>query len=379
MKLLESPLLKKSTEADGMIDVNLNPKLLKLMSEVHYWDRMGFEIPHYCSDAFTKKEEIKNTRENVLTIVLDYNRIIATLSQEERGLFKERIKNLDKRIQPGFNKLTWTKAQAAEEFITTCRRHASELQGVVDRYKSSLMQCFRLCKQISELLLVRVDGKKIFENLEFEDDQIKHRRAVSVRLAELYDSIEFTLKSTHEIFKKDDSEEVKMQWTKLVDRMHRMLEESFRLNVKNSLLELSRAINGDGKSTPSPLFKVQVLLESYEESIPTQFTELHSTNVTKYRVNFGPTLEQLAHLINSIGQYHLTDSIATICKPKHDVFAKTKVPIYLTISRDEDKLKIEQQISIGMDNNAKLLEQYLTKWHSYREIWEVNKSTFLHR
>jgi len=39
-----------------------------------------------------------------------------------------------------------------------------------------------------------------------------------------------------------------------------MVEEAFRLNVKWSLQELSRVINGDGKSGPNPLFKVQVIL-----------------------------------------------------------------------------------------------------------------------
>jgi len=39
------------------------------------------------------------------------------------------------------------------------------------------------------------------------------------------------------------------------------MEEAFRLNVKSSLHELSRAINGDGKSGPNPLFKVKVVLE----------------------------------------------------------------------------------------------------------------------
>ncbi len=41
-----------------------------------------------------------------------------------------------------------------------------------------------------------------------------------------------------------------------------MVEEAFRLNVKSSLHELSRAINGDGKSGPNPLFKVKVVLEN---------------------------------------------------------------------------------------------------------------------
>ena len=39
------------------------------------------------------------------------------------------------------------------------------------------------------------------------------------------------------------------------------MEEAFRLNVKWSLQELSRAINGDGKSAPNPLLRVKVVLE----------------------------------------------------------------------------------------------------------------------
>ena len=35
-----------------------------------------------------------------------------------------------------------------------------------------------------------------------------------------------------------------------------MVEEACRLNVKWSLQELSKAINGDGKTAPNSLFKV---------------------------------------------------------------------------------------------------------------------------
>lgn len=161
-----------------------------------------------------------------------------------------------------------------------------------------------------------------------------------------------------------------------------MLEEAFRLNVKNSLMELSKAINGDGKTAPIQLFKVNVLLEAYEENVPVQLpnsNDIISTIVTKYRVNFSPTLDQLAHLVNSISQYYLTDAIAAITKSKHDVFPKNRVSIYLNISHDEEKTKLEQQIAMGMENNAKLLENYLNTWSTFRHLWDVSKDGFLMR
>jgi len=56
--------------------------------------------------------------------------------------------------------------------------------------------------------------------------------------------------------------QVQQQWFNYTEKVDHMVEEAFRLNVKWSLQELSRAINGDGKSGANPLFKVQVILEN---------------------------------------------------------------------------------------------------------------------
>lgn len=50
--------------------------------------------------------------------------------------------------------------------------------------------------------------------------------------------------------------------------MDRMMEEALRLNVKWSLMELSKAINGDGKTSPSPLFRVKVILQDNYPQTP---------------------------------------------------------------------------------------------------------------
>lgn len=39
-----------------------------------------------------------------------------------------------------------------------------------------------------------------------------------------------------------------------------MVEEALRSNIKRSMQELSRAINGDSKTSPNPLFGVLVIL-----------------------------------------------------------------------------------------------------------------------
>ena len=49
-------------------------KLQKLFQEIHYWERLMFEIPHYASEVHSRKEELRILKENVLLVVRDYNR-----------------------------------------------------------------------------------------------------------------------------------------------------------------------------------------------------------------------------------------------------------------------------------------------------------------
>ena len=71
--------------------------------------------------------------------------------------------------------------------------------------------------------------------------------------------------------------QVQQQWFNYTEKIDNMVQEAFRLNVKWSLQELSRAINGDGKSGPSPLFKVQVILENDKVRLTDCFTALCTT------------------------------------------------------------------------------------------------------
>ena len=54
-------------------------------------------------------------------------RIISALSPEERGMFRERIKYLDKKLQPGLTKLTWATRGVSEFFIQDYRTQAAKV------------------------------------------------------------------------------------------------------------------------------------------------------------------------------------------------------------------------------------------------------------
>ena len=86
-----------------------------------------------------RREELRNLREHVMLVVRDYNRIITELNQDEIGLFKERIKVLDKKVQPGLTKLTWAVNSFSDFYIGDCRVHASHSYQIFLFMKKLLM------------------------------------------------------------------------------------------------------------------------------------------------------------------------------------------------------------------------------------------------
>ncbi|EDV25795.1 uncharacterized protein TRIADDRAFT_23475 [Trichoplax adhaerens] len=360
MKLLEVPLMHRSAEYPAMLDLNFDKTLLKLFSEIHYWERLMFEIPHYATEVYQKREDLRVLRENVLLVIRDYNGIILSLSNEERGLFKERIRYLDKKIQPGLTKLTWATKGISDFFIGECRLHASKIQAIVSDYKNANASISDQCKRISELLLVRVDKKRVYDDLDFDEDQAQHRLIVERKLRQIHHGIVEKMEQVYEVFKGDGTD-VQSSWRSYTAKMDRMVEEACRLNVKWSLQELSRVINGDGKSSPNPLFRVKVTLIGD-------------------KIEFSPSLKKLALMVKDITEQLIVcmkciKRLPDLLTPEKS----DKEAIYAIISRDDEIRKIQSAILAGLDTNETHVQNYLAKWDNYRDIWEVNKEAFIRR
>ncbi|KAM5307672.1 dynein axonemal heavy chain 2 [Glossophaga mutica] len=366
IRRLDMPLLRVSQEKAGMLDINFDKSLLILFVEIDYWERLLFEIPHYVVNVAERAEDLRILRENLLLVARDYNKIIAMLSPDEQALFKERIRYLDKKIHPGLKKLHWALKGASAFFITECRIHASKVQAIVNEFKASTLTIGWRAQEISETLLVRISGKRVYRDLEFEEDQREHRATVQQKLMSLHQDVVAIMTNSYEVFK-NDGPEIQQQWMLYMIRLDHIMEDALRLNVKWSLLELSKAINGDGKTTPNPLFRVLVTLQNDMQGGVAQ-------------VEFSPTLQTLASVVNDIGN-HLFSTIS-IFRHLPEILSKRKFhrdPIHTIVERDEDIKKIQAQISSGMTNNASLLQNYLKTWDMYREIWEINKDSFIRR
>ncbi len=64
-----------------------------------------------------------------------------------------------------------------------------QVQLMVDEYKAADLAASKHCEQISELLLVRVDGKMVYGDLEFQEDQQSHQHSQLLRLQNAHQDI----------------------------------------------------------------------------------------------------------------------------------------------------------------------------------------------
>ncbi|XP_042256267.1 dynein axonemal heavy chain 2 [Thunnus maccoyii] len=365
LKSLEQSLLVRSKDKTAKLDINFDSNLLNLFSEIYYWDRLKFEIPQCVSDIYQDREELRGLRERALLLMKDYNRIIGMLSPDELGLFRERISFLDKKIQPGLTKLSWLSKGASNIFIRDCLLHIEKVQSIVDGYKVSNLAISTLCRQISETLLVRLDGKTVYRNLEFEDDQKTHQQSHLQILRSAHQQIVDIMTRIHNTFS-DDGPEVHEHWVTYTEKVDHMVEEALRSNIKRSMQKLSRAINGDSKTSPSPLFKVVVALRQ-------------AAPQTTPKAEFSPTLGKLAQIVNIMPQ--LINTISEFKRMPELLSCKSSQgnPIHINIEQDEEIRKIQAAVATGMTANATHLQAYLKTWDRYRDIWEVNKDSFIQR
>ncbi|VDM31109.1 unnamed protein product [Hydatigera taeniaeformis] len=398
LKCLEVPILMRSAMKPDQLESTFPGSVLRLINELDHFVLMGIEVPHYAAEAHRRKSELRHLREIVLVMVREYNRILSILNPEEKALFHERIKMLDKKIAPGFAKIQWPVKSMVEFFVNDSRLQICSLQGKVDGYKMANADIRDDCELIAKTLLLKLEPGRIYENDDFNQEQSKHRERTAAKLVALHQDIIRKMSQVKDTFVSENPDvqarwyshgfkesldnefetfHLDLQvaweflllitavqrlewrslcWHRYTERMDRYCQEAFRLNVKFSLGDLRRAINGDGRNEPNPFFKILLNLDGSS-------------------LVFAPTIPQLTNVVISLCD-QLVEAFANIPRLP-EVLTKNKttgIPsIAATVEADEEVVKVQESIKRGIVEIAKPVQDPLGHWDKFREIWEQSK------
>ena len=365
-KLLNVSLMTRGTAQNKLhLKLNFDPALLRLFEEITYFSKLGLDIPSSVNELYVKQEDLRHLREHVLLVVRDYNTLIDMLSVDERKLFRERIRFLDKKIQPGLTRLTWSSKGISEFYVADSRLNATALRHTVQEYLDSNKTIASVCSQISEKSLLDLESRKVYVIADFAATQRKQNETSVASLQKLHAMIVKILKNSSKVFK-NDGLEVQRHWGIYVEKVDLMLEESIKLCAKKSLQALSAIINGDGKTDPLPAFKAHVMLKG-EATIDLDATyDEHRT----YILETANSICQVADSLSRLPSLLVRD-------PKHQ---RAHLPYVNCILQDPECKKLVDMIRSGFSSTLPDMNEYVNTWDSkYSFIWCTAKDPFIQR
>lgn len=239
---------------------------------------------------------------------------------------------------------------------------AKKLRDIVDRYIESNERIDQLCTAVSSRTMIVVDPKRLYALVDFQQQQEEQIRNVRARFARIHSEIIRIMSATHEVFKRDGTD-VESYWVRYCRQVDAKLEDALRLNVKRSLQDLVKAVAGDGKTIPPPVFNVSLSLEDNRLTLQPSYSHLGQM-IHKLAVLATEAVRGLDRLP---GQ--LSSSLVEAMPTYEDV-----------VRQDKDILKLQQQLLKGLDENEPNIEAYKQTWHDkFHELWETEKDRFMTR
>ncbi|KAL0040883.1 hypothetical protein WJX79_008591 [Trebouxia sp. C0005] len=373
---LANNLLLQDKTHGGLLVMNFDKQLLKMLQEVNFWERLRLTIPYTAMEVNAQRERYRILRVNVQTVVRMYNKVLTALDKEERRLFYDRLRYLDKRVTPGVNKLAWTSPKATLDFFykEACT-YCKEAENTVIEFKAALQKAEANCRLISETMLLKVERKRMYDHREFAAQQAEHHVKVQDRFRSAYQEVKTTMAQLYSFFQ-TDSEEVQREWLKFTHKIDKKMEDALRHTVKRSLQELSRVLNGDNKTEVVPVFTVTI--------------NLGKTN----RVELKPTVQDLFNMIHSVSKEMITviqcvPRIAERITPATAAQLKANgqpeqapAPTFFDIiSGDEDTtLRSIVHITNGVTGIVDKVQTLLVYWEKkYKHMWDQDKDAYIRR
>ena len=153
---LNQPLLAQDSK--GMLKVNFDPVLVKLLREVKYFILISMPVPASAEKIFKEQEVYRTQTGNLDMIVGMYNEIKQTLLPVEYPLLEERIVKMDAILEPGFKELKW-RSKNINEFIHSAMSFVKDVSTTVKSMQLNLASIQKVMAKWSEKPLLERKSK----------------------------------------------------------------------------------------------------------------------------------------------------------------------------------------------------------------------------
>ncbi|CAJ1454626.1 unnamed protein product, partial [Effrenium voratum] len=244
-KRLHMRLLRRH-DRTGLLKVNFDPALVRLLREVRFFLIYGLEVPREALTIYSMVDTYRTWTSQLDHIVGLYNSVLTDLLPVEEPLLEDRILKMDTVLAPGLTELKWSREDHIPDFIAGAMKVVSDVSAIVDIMKGNLRRISNILSQwCKESMLERKRGAKPVSVEEFEQN---HKARVGVR------------------FVKDSSESLKISKTAYVDFVNNVVIEGFVSAIAVSLQYLCEILDPliIARHEMLPLFDVKIELQGDE-------------------------------------------------------------------------------------------------------------------
>ena len=354
-----------AAEEDGRISMNFDKELMSLFSEVGLWERLQKQAPYKCAELASQREKYRLLRQNVLQVVSDYNGILAMLDANERALFADRIRYLDKKIAPGLQKVSWTSSKSIQDmFMADAGKFCAEVNKAVTLYKDTMRKVRQNLALVAETPVIKIVRKKVYADGEFAAAQKSHREETVARFKELHEEMRVALGKCFARLFAQDSEDVQREWRRVTRSLDDDLRESLRVAVKKSLQQLARALNGDKRTEVVPMFSAANMLKDDKA------------------VKLAPDTQGIFDMVHEVSR-ELIGVVKEVSRlGPEDTEDGEELPTFYDVISDDEDAALKQIIAIdsGLGKIVNPVATFVARWEaSYRHVWETDKDQFIAR
>ncbi|XP_076295130.1 dynein heavy chain 2, axonemal kl-2 [Lasioglossum baleicum] len=355
---LDRFLMRRHDNRTGSLECTIDPDILNLCREADYWVNLRFPIPVQITLVYDKWDTLCFVYESVLAVVISYNKVIGALSVSERDLFRELIRQLDRKINPGLGRLTWN-SEYVEAYIEDCFNEMANLQEFIDVYKESNFEILKICENICDTPMIKIRPNYTYQLLELEDEIRRNRDQTFQSTLEKHKVVMQYMLVIFDGFK-GVIEDTMQQWKEYLHRIDTVIQEAFRLCLRGSLEAMYDALHGDDTSPPSP------------------FILIHADLIDN-KICFMPNLMEIASLMSG-----LFDSLLEPLKSISRFVTTFKIdvilpPFWRIYEKDPELLDLQQRLNDEINYCFAQVQSYLRTWEPFQGVWEVNRDLYLQR
>ncbi|XP_045494772.1 dynein axonemal heavy chain 2 [Colias croceus] len=354
---LNKTLMRKSAENPGLLECNIDVNILELCKEAHHWENLKLDIPLHAYAVYNKSKTVFYVYESVLAVVKGYNKILDSLSEDERLLFKPLTTACEKKVQPGIFKLTWTSTMS-DAYIADCVTQIGELQDFLTTYKNCNLNLVKIMEQICDTPLIEFDIYNVFEIQVLRETIRKMETEAATKILDMYKEIIIYIIIVYEGFEAYIGQMAE-HWVKYVRRFDRLMEDALRLAIKATMQNMYKCVHGDGTMAPSPLIKMQLYLSGKNIVYLPSRTEIVDS--------FTTVLEEIVHILSTVPRLFEKFGLPAGGLKKFNEVIKT----------DADTNKLQSLIDTEIEYNLTLINDHIRMWDPYSHIWKVDKDEFM--